>query len=186
MKIGVVGLGLVALSAAWPVSASGQEPAGAIRVEQDGLKVELAPLGADPVRAFLLARGFPADDTEHVVESACLFRSAIGSAHTGKGAPEVAVTLTQWHVTPAVGEPAAPMVREDWEPVWKARSVPEDAATAFYWALFPTEQVFYPNDYNWGFLTFGLPAGTMFELQLSWSSGGSVHNTTIKGLQCAR
>ncbi len=185
MKIGVVVLALVAV-AIWPVMASGQESAGLFRIERDGLKLELAPLGAGPVRAFFLARGFPADDTQHVVESACLFRSSIGSAHSTEGSPEVVVKLTQWRVTSADGEPAAPKVREDWAPVWAARGVPEDAATAFYWALFPTEQAFYANDYNWGFLTFGLPPGTVFDLRLSWQTGGIPHNTTIKGLQCAR
>ncbi|MCC0006685.1 MAG: hypothetical protein H6876_00965 [Hyphomicrobiaceae bacterium] len=177
---------LLAALAIWPAIASGQQPAEPVRIERDGLKLEMAPLGADPVRAFFLARGFPAGDAQHVVETACLFRSAIGSAHTAEGAPEVVVTLTQWRVTPADGKPTAPKVREDWEPVWKSRGTPEDAATAFYWALFPTEQVFYPNDYNWGFLTFGLPPGTAFDLTLAWRSGGTPHNTTIKGLQCAR
>ena len=93
--------------------------------------------------------------------------------------------LTEWRAAPEGGNPASPKVREDWTRVWQERAAPEDAVTAFYWALFPTEQTFHPNDYNWGFLTFGFPPGTVFDLTLSWRNGDTSHKTTIKGLQCA-
>lgn len=157
-----------------------------VRIDRDGLKLEMAPLGPDPVQAFFLARGFSEGDARHVVETACLFRSAIGNAETAAGTPEVTVSLSEWRVMPSGGEPKAPEVRENWEAVWKARGVAEDASTAFYWSLFPTEQTFHPNDYNWGFLTFGLPAGTVFDLKVVWRSGAIDHEATIKGLRCAK
>lgn len=175
----------LAMQALSPLAANAEET-GTVRIERDGLKLEMAPLGADPVRAFFLARGFAAADAQHIVDTACMFRSAIGTAETAAGSPEVTVPLTEWSVKLAGGEAIAPKSREDWEEVWKARGVAEDAATAFYWALFPTEQTFYPTDYNWGFLTFGLPRGTTFDLTLVWRTGGTSHTTTIKGLQCAR
>lgn len=185
MRFALTAVPLLAIAAAWPQAARGQngEP---VRIERDGLKLEMAPLGADPVRAFFLARGFASDDAQHIVVSACLFRSAIGSSHTTDGSPDVTVALSEWRVTPAGGKPAAPKAREDWEAIWKSRAVPDDAATAFYWSLFPTEQTFYANDYNWGFLTFGLAPGTTFDLTLVWRTGSTSHSTTIKGLQCAR
>lgn len=172
---------LLALSGT--VTAKSSDPT---RLEQDGLKLELAALTPDQVRAFFHARGFPAGDSDHIVATACLFRSAIGSAHTAKSSPEIAVALREWRVTPAGKRPVAPKVREDWESVWKARGVSEDAAIAFYWALFPTEQTFFPNDYNWGFLTFGLAPDTTFDLTVAWSAGGKTFDTTIRGLQCAK
>lgn len=177
-------LAAACLAASSAVATGGK--ADPIHVERDGLKLEMAPLGDDPVRAFFLARGFPSDDAQHIVETACLFRSAIGNSFSAEGSPEVTVALTEWRVTPASGRLGALKLREDWESVWKARGVPGDAATAFYWSLFPTEQTFYPTDYNWGFLTFGLPSGTVFDLTLSWRTGGSSHSTTIRGLQCPR
>lgn len=46
---------------------------------------------------------------------------------------EVAVTLTEWRVTPTSGTSGVPKVREDrGGAVWQFRGVPEDAATAFY------------------------------------------------------
>lgn len=163
--------------------AEGPKP---VRIERDALKLEMAPLGADPVRAFFLARGFAAADAQHIVDTACLFRSAIGNGAPAAGSPEVTVALTEWRVTPIGGSATAPKSREDWEAVWKARGVAEDATTAFYWALFPSEQTFYPTDYNWGFLTFGLAPGTAFDLTLVWRTGGTSHSTSIEGLQCAR
>lgn len=46
---------------------------------------------------------------------------------------EVAVTLTDWRVTPTSGTSGVPNAREDrGAAVWKFRGVPEDAATAFH------------------------------------------------------
>lgn len=182
MRTGLLSVWLIAICAL-PAMAQAKEP---VRLEQQGLKLEMAPLDADQVRAFFLARGYPAADTQHIAETACLFRSAIGSSFNEKDSPETTVTLTAWRVTATGIAPSAPKLREEWETVWKARGVPEDAATAFYWSLFPTEQTFSPTDYNWGFLTFGLPPGTTFDLTLAWRTGGTRHHTTIKGLQCAR
>lgn len=169
-----------------PPSAVFAEASEPVRLERDGLKLEFAPLTPDQVRAFFRARGFGGEDTEHIVATGCVFRSAVGSAFAKIGEPEINVALGQWQVRPTKGEPSAPKVREDWEVVWKARGVPQDAATAFYWALFPTDQSFSPTDYNWGFLTFGLPSGTTFDLTLSWKTGGTAHTATIEGLTCAK
>ncbi len=175
----------LAVLLAAPLAAAAQtgEP---VHLERDGLKLELAPLGADQVRAFFLARGFLAEDAELIVKTACLFRSAIGSAHTVAASPEVEVPLGDWRVTPAGGSAAPLKVREDWQGVWKERRVAEDAATAFYWALFPTGQTFHATDYNWGFLTFGLAPGTRFDLDVVWKTSGDVQSAKIEGLQCAR
>jgi len=167
-------------------SAALPQRAEPVRIERDGLKFELAALSQDQVRAFFLARGFAAQQVEQIVETACLHRSAIGSAFTIAEAPEVRVALTEWQVAAAGKEPHSPKVREDWETVWKRPDIPEDAATAFYWALFPTDQTFKPTDYNWGFLTFGLPPGTVFDLRIVWRTDGTAHRTTIEGLQCAQ
>lgn len=182
MRAALLAVGLLALGSL-PAFPQAREP---VRLEQQGLKLEMAPLDADQVRAFFLARGFPAADTQHIAETACLFRSAIGSSFKEKDALETTVELSAWRVAATGIATSAPKLREEWETVWKARGVPEDAATAFYWSLFPTEQTFSPTDYNWGFLTFGLPPGTTFDLTLAWRTGGTRHHTTIKGLQCAR
>jgi hypothetical protein len=174
----------VAILCAMPC-AHAAEPS-ARTLERDGLKLETAPLQPDQVRAFFLARGFSAADAEHVVTQGCVFRSAIGNAHAEAGAPEVVIALGAWKVTPAGGGARAPRTREDWDADWKTRGVGDDAATAFHWSLFPTEQTFAATDYNWGFLTFGLEPGTRFTLDLVWLSAGRTFTATLEGLECGK
>lgn len=166
--------------------AAGAEASAPIRLERDGLKLELAPLEPDQVRAFFTARGFTSADAEHIVATGCVFRSAIGSAFTKVGDPEVSAALAEWRITPPGEAPRPPRAREDWEAIWKQRGVAEEPATAFYWSLFPTEQTFSATDYNWGFLTFGLAPGTRFTLDLAWRSAGQTHTARMEGLECGK
>lgn len=168
-----------------PLPALGQD-AKVRTLARDGLKLELAPIEPDAVRAFFLGRGFRADDAELLVRDGCMFRSAIGSQATGADAPPVTVALSRWRVTPESALPRPPPTREDWEKTWAALQVSDDASVAFYWALFPTEQTFSANDYNWGMLTFGLPAGTRFALDVAWSAGGKDHTERLEDLACAK
>jgi hypothetical protein len=171
--------------AAVPPRAMAQETA-VHKLERDGLRLETAPLAPDQVRAFFLARGFAAAEAEHIVDAGCVFRSAIGSAYATADAPPVAVSLATWKVTAAAGDATAPRTRETWEAEWQRRSVGEEAKTAFYWSLFPTEQTFAATDYNWGFLTFGLPPGTRFALDVAWQSAGQQHTARLEGLECGK
>lgn len=173
-----------AMVVAGPVAA--ERVADPTRLDRDGLRLELAPLEPDKVRAFFVARGFSSSDAEHIVATGCVFRSAIGSAFAKEGDPEVRTALAEWRVTPAGEAARRPRTREDWERVWRQRGVGEEPATAFYWSLFPTEQTFAPTDYNWGFLTFGLPPGTRFAVELRWSSAGNVYSVQLKGLECGK
>ncbi len=76
------------------------------------------------------------------------------------------------------------ILREDWEKIWKAKAVPEGVQAAFYWSLFPTQQVYAPTDYNWGGITVPLPAGTVFDLHIWWKRGATEYTGLIKGLKC--
>jgi hypothetical protein len=181
MKRAIWLLGSV-LALSWQIAEAG-EP---FRYERDGLKLELAPLAPDQVRAFFTARGFTAADADHIVATGCVFRSAIGSAFRKPDDPEVRTALAEWRVTPAGESARPPRTREDWETDWRQRSVGEEPATAFYWSLFPTEQTFAPTDYNWGFLTFGLPPGTRFAVELRWSSAGKIYSTQVERLECGK
>jgi len=162
------------------------ETSDPFRLDRDGLKLELAPLAPDQVRAFFTARGFTSADADHIVATGCVFRSAIGSAFRKPDDPEVRSALVEWRVTPAGQSARPPRMREDWETEWRQRSVGEEPATAFYWSLFPTEQTFAPTDYNWGFLTFGLPPGTRFAVELRWSSAGKIYSAQVEGLECGK
>ena len=164
----------------------GAQEIAAHTLERDGLKLEMEPLAIDQVRAFFLARGFSSNDVEFLAETGCVFRSAIGSAYNKAGDPDVSLTLIDWQVSVSEGVESEPLTREHWEAVWTTRSANPDAATAFYWALFPTSQTFAPTDYNWGMLTFGLSPGTRFNLLLRWRTSGHVHEAHMEDLECGK
>lgn len=158
---------------------------GATRLNQDGLRLELAPLTADQVRAFVMGRGFSRDSAELLVEEGCIFRSSIGSAHETSEAPAVAVKLSEWRTQGAARVGGELLTREYWDARWRTLGVDEDAVTAFHWALFPTEQEFGPTDYNWGFLSFALEPGSRFALEVVWHSLGVPHSARLEGLTCS-
>jgi len=81
---------------------------------------------------------------------------------------------------------SAPVVRENWDPIWRKRAADPGALVGFYWALYPTEQIYKPTDYNWGMITFGLPAGTIFDLDVRWRVGDVEHVKRFKGLECGK
>lgn len=168
-----------------PPARGAPEPVAAT-IDRDGLKLEMAPLEPDQVRAFFLARGFNAEDADLLVREACLFRSAIGNAFSTTDGSQVTVTLGAWRITPRSGGPRQPRTREDWETLWKARGASEEAQVAFYWALFPTEQTFAPTDHNWGMITFGLPPATRFALDVHWQTGETSYSHRFEDLACAR
>lgn len=160
---------------------------GPHRVDRDGVSLEIAPLSMDQTRAFLVARGFTEADARLAAERGCFFRSAIANSATAAEAPLVDIALPTWRVTPAQAAAGAPpMTRESWAEFWSRRGVSEAAAVAFHWALFPTEQSFAATDHNWGFLTFGLPGGTRFALDVEWRVAGAARAARIDGLECAR
>lgn len=177
---------MLLLACTMSASAGNAQPSSIRMLDRDGLKLELTPLTLDQARAFFLGRGFLIKDAEYIVATGCMFRSAIGSAYLNSDDPGITVTLTQWRITPAEGGLLAPRTREDWEAVWKVRAVDDDAATAFYWSLFPTEQTFAPTDYNWGFLSFGLAPGARFNLDLNWRSSGLPYTARMEGLECGK
>lgn len=151
----------------------------------NGLNLELAPLAPDQVRAFFVGRGFKTADAEHIAATACLFRSAIGHAGSDPSDPPIDIRLADWRVALG-GESRPPRLREDWQKIWSERKVDEEAAIAFHWALFPSEQTFSATDYNWGFLTFALPPGSTFDLKVTWLRGGVPHSHDVNKLECGK
>ena len=168
-----------------PLSQATAQQPPARKLEQNGLKLELAPLPPDTVRAFFMGRGFGSKHADHLVATGCVFRSAIGSSRQQANAPPVTTDLAQWRIL-RPGRPAAVLkTREQWQEEWRQRGLDEDARVAFYWALFPTRQTFAAGDYNWGMLTFALPPGSRFDLKLVWQENARTREALMKDLTCA-
>ncbi len=174
------------LSFVWVISsANGQETPDFRKFSDNGLRLEIAPLGQDQVQAFFIGRDFSARDARFIAETGCIFRSAIGNAGKNAGDPKVTVQLGKWLIKSG-GKTRMVLTREKWAEIWAKRKVEESPKIAFHWALFPTIQNYNPSDYNWGLISFALPAGSKFDLQLVWLRDGIEQTHTLEGLECAK
>ncbi len=176
---------LSALALPATVIATAQETVKVSKWQEKGLRFEIAPLGADQVRAFFIGRGFSSENAGFIANTGCIFRSAIGNTGTSTGEPEVEIDLSRWQ-TASKGRTGAPRTREEWAAIWKDRGANEDAQIAFHWALFPGQQVFSPTDYNWGMISFALPPGTSFDLNVVWRTGKTQHSKKLENLTCGQ
>ena len=68
---------------------------------------------------------------------------------------------------------------------WKDSKVAKPATIAFFWALFPTYQIFHPGDRNWGMLPMGFASSTTFDLKAVWQVEEKISETVLTGMQCA-
>ncbi len=172
-----------------PAQSLAQETGPAIKWSGNGLRLELAPLPFDNVRAFFIGRGFSSKDADFIAQTGCVFRSAIGNAGSATSDPAITIKLKKWqiiHRETSDESAKSLMTREDWAKVWNERKIAETPKVAFHWALFPTEQQYNPTDYNWGMITLGLPPGTKFDLQVVWSKAGVEQRHLMKNLECGK
>jgi hypothetical protein len=147
------------------------------------LEVELVQRLPDQTRGFFMARGFSPAIADEIAVS-CIFQTIIRNTGTQADAVAVSVDLAQWRVIRADGEQGV-RLKEPWMASWPENSVGEASRLAFQWALFPTQQEFLADDYNWGMTAFGLPPGAVFDLDLVWQEDGTMHTTRIAALECA-
>ncbi len=161
----------------------------------DGLKLELQTMPLDLVRAFFLGRGFKKKEADFLATKGCIFRSSIGNSGTKTNAPPISIKLKEWIVFhKKKADPTSktylmlgtPRTREDWGKIWEQKNVPEQAKTAFYWALFPTEQTYRAGDYNWGMISFALPPQSRFDLEVYWQVAGTSKKHVFKNLECGK
>jgi hypothetical protein len=166
-------------------NASAQEQADLHKWSGNGLKIELSALGLDQVRAFFIGREFSAEDADFIANTGCIFRSAIGNAGEKPGDTAIVIELKKWRILHN-GQVSAPKTREAWAKVWQSRGVTETPKIAFHWGLFPTNQRHQPTDYNWGLISFDLPPGKKFDLELHWSLAGIEQSHMLKNLECGK
>lgn len=148
-----------------------------------GVSLRLVQRLPDQTRAFFLARGFDREAVERIAQS-CVFQTVFENTTQPGGPGALEYDLREW-VVQTDGRQQGMMTREDWAAIWTEQGAPKPARIAFEWALFPTQQVYNPGDYNWGMSIFGLAPGGRFDLTLVWTQFGERHTATIEELQCA-
>lgn len=147
------------------------------------LEVELVQRLPDQTRGFFMARGFSPAIADEIAVS-CIFQTIIRNTGTRDDAVAVSIDLAQWRVIHASGEQGV-RLKEPWMASWPENVVSRTSRLAFQWALFPTQQEFLADDYNWGMTAFGLPPGAVFDLDLVWQEDGKVRTTRIAAIECA-
>lgn len=152
---------------------------------ENGLKLEIAPLSLDQVRAFFIGRGFKPVDANYIAETGCIFRSAIGNSGESINDPVVTIELAKWRII-VNGQIKTVKTREIWADVWESRGVVEAPAIAFHWALFPSLQQYQPSDYNWGLISFALLPDTKFNLEMHWIHNNVEQTHMLKTLECGK
>lgn len=152
-------------------------------LREPGMSLRLVQRHPDQTRAFFLARGFSTTEVELIAQS-CVFQTVFRNMAPADSKGVLEYDLRTWRVH--TGEQSQTMrMREDWAQIWASKDVAKPARIAFEWALFPTQQVYHPGDYNWGMSVFGLPSDSRFDLMLNWQQFGTVHNARIPNIHCA-
>lgn len=150
---------------------------------EGALDLQLVQRLPDQTRAFFMGRGFDADSMDRFAR-ACVFQAIVRNATPADAAgPALAMDLEHWRVDH--GDLPAPLPLEpEWQQRWEASGQSKQARIAFRWALFPTQQVFRPGDYNWGMIPLGPPPGAVVGLDLAWHEDGQLRRGRIPGIQC--
>lgn len=135
----------------------------------------------DQTRAFFLARGFSSEHADFLARK-CVFQTLF--KNTGSpGAATLAYNLNDWKIH-AAGTEQGLLTRERWSDIWQERGLAQAPRIAFDWSLLPTQQVYQPQDYNWGMTSFGLEPGTRFDLDFSWQREQVRYSGLFEGVEC--
>jgi len=154
----------------------------------NGLDLKFLQRLPDQTRGFFLGRGFTEEQANDIATQ-CVFQTVAKNNQSKPEGKPVSIDLSQWKVF-VNGKEGRVKLKEYWKKQWQAlehtdKKVRMSAQIAFRWATFPSQQQFEPGgDYNWGMISFGLPPGQYFDLQVNWLNGDKPYTMLIKNIQC--
>ena len=163
------------------------DPAGGLQSWQllaHDFSLQLIQRLPDQTRAFFQARGFSKDEADRIATSCVLQAIGKNTSHAPNGS-SIEYNLADWTLR-VNGKDQKVKLKSDWEQEWaQDERVSKAARIAFRWATFPSQQNFEPDgDFNWGMISFGLPPGASFDLQVKWRQNKQLHQQWIKHIQC--
>jgi len=145
----------------------------------DGISVLVKPLAADPVRAFLLGRGFASDRARRYASN-CVFRVVLRYA---ADAP-MRYDLRDWRIMSEAGRSLPLKPREAWMEEWRSPPLNAAARMGFEFSQLPTRQTLARGDTVLGMSAVPLPPGSRFDLLLNWAASGASRNAVVEGIRC--
>jgi len=147
------------------------------------IEIELVQRLPDQTRALFMQHEFSREVVEDLALS-CMFQTIIrNSGKSGSGQP-VSIDLTGWRMQHA-GKPSGIQLKEPLIESWSDADASPAAKLVVRWGMFPTRQEYLPGDYNWGLTAFGIPPGSQFDLDVTWTEGGKSHGGEIRDVICA-
>ena len=153
------------------------------KLTDGALSLELIQRPPDQTRAFFQARGFP-KTIANDIGTQCVFQAIGKNTATKIQGHSVSYDLHDWRLV-VDGNDRGIKLKQKWDSEWTDNDISMAARVAFRWATFPTQQSFETGgDYNWGMITFGLPPGSVFDLQLVWEQDKRVKTQWIRQIEC--
>ena len=147
------------------------------------IEIELVQRLPDQTRALLMKHEFSREVIEELATS-CMFQTIIrNSGRSGEGKP-VSIDLTRWRLQHA-GKITGMVMKEPLLESWTDADAAPAAKLVIRWGMFPTQQEYLPGDYNWGLTAYGIPPGSVFDLDVNWQEGGRFHAGKIGDITCA-
>jgi len=145
--------------------------------------LELIQRLPDQTRAFFQGRGFSSDIANDIATQCVLQTIGKNTAQTPQST-SISYDLHDWKIHLNT-KPQRIKFKELWDKEWAEDGVSTASRIAFRWATFPTQQSFDPGgDFNWGMISFGLPPGSKFDLEVVWKHNDRTYSQWIKQIEC--
>jgi hypothetical protein len=146
------------------------------------IEIELIQRLPDQTRALFMKHEFSREVIEELATS-CMFQTIIRNTGKAGTSRPVAIDLKQWRMWHA-GKATGIVLKESWLESWTEQQASHAAKLVVRWGMFPTQQEYLPGDYNWGLTAYGVPPGSVFDLEVFWKEGDTVRSGRIDGVEC--
>lgn len=147
------------------------------------IEIELVQRLPDQSRALFMKHEFSREVIEELALS-CMTQTIIRNSGKSGSGQAVSIDLAQWRMH-YKGKTRGIKLKEQWLASWSDEDASPAAKLVVRWGLFPTQQEYLPDDYNWGLTTFGIPPGSEFDLTVTWQEGGKSRSGKIRNIVCA-
>ena len=147
------------------------------------IEIELVQRLPDQSRALFMNHEFSRDVIEDLALS-CMFQTIIRNSGKSGSGQAVSIDLEQWRMQHK-GKVSGLRLKEQWLATWSDEDASPTAKLIIRWGMFPTQQEYLPGDYNWGLTTYGIPPGSVFDLEVTWQEGGKPRSGKIRDIVCA-
>jgi hypothetical protein len=152
------------------------------RFLEGDIEIELVQRLPDQTRALFMNHEFSREVIEQLALS-CMFQTIVRNTDASGSGRTVAVDLTRWR-THHDGVIRELLMKEPLLASWNEQDASEAARLVIRWGMFPTRQEYLPSDYNWGLTAYGIPPGSKFDLDVSWTEDGKPYSGVIRDVVC--